>query len=143
MHRDIKPENILLVVDEFGKVENVKLADFGMVCKLGDQSLDDDVGTTGYQAPEWLKRQPHDEQCDSWSLGVLLYNYISGKMPFAAKYQYKVDFKAKFKEPKFKGKVWKQVSPEVMDLIKGCLEKDPANRLTTQDILDHPWMQDS
>lgn len=48
MHRDIKPENILLLVDESGNVQDVKLADFGMVCKIGQQTVEDDFGTVGY-----------------------------------------------------------------------------------------------
>ena len=48
MHRDIKPENILLSVGENGEILGLKIADFGMVCKIGDQGIDDEYGTVGY-----------------------------------------------------------------------------------------------
>lgn len=75
----------------------------------------------GYQAPEYINRTPYDEMCESWSLGVLLYNYLTGKMPFAAKYQYKIDYMVKHKEAKYKDKVWKQCSPEAKKLVTGLL----------------------
>ena len=141
MHRDIKPENILLLVDENGQINDVKLADFGMVCQIGSQRADDEFGTSGYQAPEYLNRNPYDEKCDSFSIGVLLYNFITGKMPFHHKYRHKLDYMVKFKQAKYNDKAWKQCSPEAKALTMGLLEKDLAKRLTIKDILDHPWLQ--
>ena len=85
MHRDIKPENILLSVDEDGEILDLKLADFGMVCEFGQQQVIDEFGTMGYQAPEVILRRKYDEKVDNWSLGVLLFNLVTGKMPFAGK----------------------------------------------------------
>lgn len=79
----------------------------------------------GYQAPEVLQEQEYDESIDCFSLGVLLYNFITGKMPFAAKYQHKIVEATLKKEPTYKDKCWKQVSPSAKDLVTGLLEKDP------------------
>jgi serine/threonine protein kinase len=48
MHRDIKPENILLSVGENGEILDLKIADFGMVCTIGSQGVEDEYGTVGY-----------------------------------------------------------------------------------------------
>ena len=53
--------------------------------------MEDNFGTVGYQAPEYVDRRAYSELVDSWSMGVLFYNYITGKMPFKAKHQYKID----------------------------------------------------
>ena len=90
MHRDIKPENILLSVDEDGEILDLKLADFGMVCEFGQQQVIDEFGTMGYQAPEVILRRKYDEKVDNWSLGVLLFNLVTGKMPFAGKNEKKI-----------------------------------------------------
>lgn len=86
MHRDIKPENILLSVGADGEILGLKLADFGMVCEIGRQGVNDEFGTMGYQAPEVLAQNDYDESIDCFSLGVLLYNFVTGQMPFAAKH---------------------------------------------------------
>lgn len=48
IHRDIKPENILLLADDKGEILKVKLGDFGMVCRIGEQKKQDEIGTAGY-----------------------------------------------------------------------------------------------
>ena len=55
MHRDIKPENVLLAISDDGQIIGLQLADFGMVCKIGNQTVEDEFGTLGYQAPEVLQ----------------------------------------------------------------------------------------
>lgn len=64
-------------------------------------------------------------------------------MPFPSKYQYKIDYMAKHKKVKYKDKVWKQCSPEAKQLAMGLLQKEPEQRLTMQDIVDHPWLADA
>lgn len=65
----------------------------------------------GYQAPELILKQKYNEKIESFSMGVLLYNLITGKMPFASKYALKIDELTLKKEPTFKDKAWKQCSP--------------------------------
>lgn len=107
MHRDIKPENILLSVGEKGEILGLRLADFGMVCEFDSQKINDEFGTCGYQAPEVVCNVKYNEKIDSWSLGVLLFNLITGKMPFAAKYLNKINERVVHEEPAFKDKAWK------------------------------------
>lgn len=83
VHRDLKPANILL-----GKGE-AKLADFGMAKFVANQALllRSHVGTPYYMAPQVLQRIEYSRKCDIWSLGVILYELIFGRMPWEGKSQ--------------------------------------------------------
>jgi calcium-dependent protein kinase len=77
VHRDIKPENIML-----SKEDELKLIDFGLSKRQqGNKKLKTIAGTPYYMAPEVLDGQ-YDSKCDCWSLGVLLYVFMSGYLPF-------------------------------------------------------------
>ena len=77
VHRDIKPENIMLAAND-----ELKLIDFGLSKRQdGNKKLKTIAGTPYYMAPEVLEDQ-YDSKCDTWSLGVLLYVFMSGYLPF-------------------------------------------------------------
>lgn len=77
VHRDIKPENIMLAEDG-----ELKLIDFGLSKRQeGTKKMKTIAGTPYYMAPEVLDGQ-YDTKCDTWSLGVLLYVFMSGYLPF-------------------------------------------------------------
>lgn len=77
IHRDIKPENILL--DAGG---HIKIADFGW-SNINNHMRTTYCGTLDYLAPEMIMESGHDEKIDYWSLGVLIYELLTGKAPFA------------------------------------------------------------
>merc|ERR1711964_968781 len=80
IHRDLKPSNVLISVD--GKI---KLADFGTAYDLSElthtvaQTL---CGTPAFIAPEVVRKEKHTTSTDIWSLGVVIYNMITGEIPF-------------------------------------------------------------
>jgi len=80
LHRDIKPENVL-----FNSAGEVKLSDFGIASKRGEGVVMSNtvVGTTRYMSPERLRGQEYSTSSDLWSLGLVLFECVSGTNPFA------------------------------------------------------------
>ena len=84
IHRDIKPENILIQLD--GGVETLKLCDFGSTNFMNKDTRQTQVGTLEYYTPEMLSDQGYDLSLDIWCLGVLTYELLTGKNPFAPEF---------------------------------------------------------
>jgi len=132
IHRDIKPENILLDEDN-----RVKLADFGWSNFANDQIRKTLCGTPEYLAPEMLSKTGHDCSVDIWSLGILLYEFLTGYSPFKGKTQEEVynnirRFRITFPDdfPIF-----------AKDLVSRILKQKPSERLKIGEILEHTWLQ--
>lgn len=88
VHRDIKPENIMVQGED-----ELKLIDFGLSKRQeGNKKLKTIAGTPYYMAPEVLEGQ-YDSKCDTWSLGVLLYVFMSGYLPFQGENRNEVFYK--------------------------------------------------
>uniref|UniRef100_A0AAY4DYH0 non-specific serine/threonine protein kinase n=1 Tax=Denticeps clupeoides TaxID=299321 RepID=A0AAY4DYH0_9TELE len=122
VYRDLKPENILL--DEAG---HIKLTDFG----LSKESVDQDkkaysfCGTVEYMAPEVVNRRGHTQSADWWSLGVLMFEMLTGTLPFQGKDRNEtmnMILKAKLGMPQF-------LSLEAQSLLRMLFKRNPANRL--------------
>ena len=131
IHRDIKPENVLL---NEGIV--AKLTDFGWSNYIQEDKERRTVcGTPIYLAPEIIKEQGHDERVDIWCIGVLLYELITGSVPF--KGNDIETLKSNILHLKIS---WpKEMNPDAKDLISKILKLDPSQRLPLEDILEHPF----
>ena len=135
-HRDLKPENIMLDKDD-----QLKLIDFGLAKRMRNQTiLKDAVGTPYFVAPEILANE-HDLRCDLWSLGVILYIFLSGIPPFDGDDLNQLFSRIKKGTFDFEHSVFQNVSDEAKDLIKKLILVDPSKRISAQNALKHPWFK--
>ncbi|KAG7957617.1 hypothetical protein I3843_11G184600 [Carya illinoinensis] len=140
MHRDLKPENFLLS----SKDENalLKATDFGLSVFIEEGKVYRDiVGSAYYVAPEVLRRR-YGKEIDIWSAGVILYILLSGVPPFWAETE-KGIFDAILKgEIDFESKPWPSISGIAKDLVRKMLTQDPKKRITSIQVLEHPWIRE-
>mmetsp|Transcript_28811 Transcript_28811/g.27602 ORF Transcript_28811/g.27602 Transcript_28811/m.27602 type:complete len:975 (-) Transcript_28811:99-3023(-) len=138
VHRDLKLENFLF--EEKNTDSPLVLIDFGL-SKFYDKEdkMNHRVGSCYYTAPEVLSDR-YDYRCDTWSLGVLCYMLLSGSPPFFGKTVADVYEATLTKDPKFPDSKFRHLSPMCLDFMKKLLVKDPADRMTTGQALQHPFI---
>ncbi|NXN96759.1 CHK2 kinase, partial [Rhinopomastus cyanomelas] len=145
IHRDLKPENVLLSSSE--ETCLIKITDFGQSKILGETSLMKTLcGTPTYLAPEVLNSlgtAGYSRAVDCWSLGVILFVCLCGYPPFNEQ-NTRLSLRDQIArgEYTFISREWKHVSDVALDLVKKLLVVDPSKRLTTEEALEHPWLQD-
>ncbi|CAA0825171.1 Calcium-dependent protein kinase 21 [Striga hermonthica] len=139
MHRDLKPENFLLS-SKNEKPMILKATDFGLSVFIEEGKVYRDiVGSAYYVAPEVLKRS-YGKEIDVWSAGVILYILLSGVPPFWAETE-KGIFDAILNEDiDFDSQPWPSISNSAKDLVRKMLTKDPKRRITSAQVLEHPWI---
>ncbi|XP_042487288.1 calcium-dependent protein kinase 20-like [Macadamia integrifolia] len=141
MHRDLKPENFLFANKK--ETAPLKAIDFGLSVffKPGER-FTEIVGSPYYMAPEVLKRN-YGPEVDVWSAGVILYILLCGVPPFWAETEQGVAQAIIRSVIDFKRDPWPKVSDNAKDLVKRMLDPDPRRRLSAQEVLDHPWLQNA
>ena len=144
LHRDLKPENILISkkeVDLLTKEEYfwIQIIDFG-TAKIFEENKTEKsiVGSAYYIAPEVLNKD-YNEKCDTWSVGVILFMFLTGRPPFNGRNNEEIIKAIKTKKLDDQNPKLLQRSPEVRDLVMGLLEKDKNKRLSAKEALNHPW----
>ncbi|CAI5473890.1 unnamed protein product [Closterium sp. Yama58-4] len=139
LHRDIKPENILLC--DRSENSRIKLVDFGVATFFEPgKRLTEVLGTPEYMAPEVLL-QSYGPEADIWSAGVVLYILLCGVPPFWASSRKCVAEAILKGSVSFKSAKWANASEECKELVRRMLTKDPRERITALEILDHPWIR--
>jgi len=126
MHRDLKPQNIM--VDEEG---NARIMDFGIARSLKTKGITDAgviIGTPEYMSPEQAEVKEVDQRSDIYSLGVILYEMVTGKVPFEGDTALSIAMKHKSEEPQPPKEVNAQIPEDLNSLILRCMEKDKAKR---------------
>jgi serine/threonine protein kinase len=132
IHRDIKPDNIMVVGEE--GVETIKLMDFG-IARLRDVAgasrltrPDVIMGTPAYMAPEQAEGKETSERTDIYALGVVLYEMLSGEVPFKANTPAAVLLKQIQESPVALRKLRREVPSEIERIVMQALEKKPERR---------------
>jgi len=138
-HRDLKPENLLSSVK--GDKEIIKILDFGFSKKFGEEKLVTSVGTPGYVAPEVLTSESYDMSVDMWSIGVIIYILLCGFPPFFGETPPELFKKIIECKYDFDDQAWDEVSDQAKDLIRHLLVKDPKQRFTATQCLQHEWIK--
>lgn len=144
VHRDLKLENILLSKPENDELLNIKITDFGLSYVKGgvgsDSMMQSVCGTPMYMAPEVIDDLGYSQQCDIWSIGVIMYLLFTGKPPFMAESEEKLNELIKKGQVDFSDPCWETCQDSAKNLLLGMLKVDPAHRRTAKEILNHPWI---
>lgn len=144
VHRDLKLENILLGQPVGNELLNIKLTDFGLSFVKGsvgsDSMMQSVCGTPIYMAPEVIDDLGYSQQCDIWSIGVIMYTLLTGRPPFVAETEEKLYELIKKGEVDFSDPCWETCHESAKNLLLGMLKVDPAYRRTAKEILNHPWI---
>ena len=131
VHRDVKPSNIMLAADG-----SVKLVDFGLARGVGIDMATLTrtgmiVGTPAYMSPEQFEAHGVDERTDVYSLGVVLFELLTGRLPFSGSTPIAVAMKHRTEPPPAPRAVKPEVPAWMDRIVLRCLEKDPARRYAT------------
>ncbi|XP_054070965.1 serine/threonine-protein kinase ULK3 isoform X2 [Rissa tridactyla] len=136
-HLDLKPQNILLSAPENPQL---KLADFGFAQHMSPWDEKHVLrGSPLYMAPEMVCRQQYDARVDLWSVGVILYEALFGRPPFASRSFAELEEKIR-SDRAVELPSRPPLSPECRDLLGQLLERDPLKRISFEHFFAHPFV---
>jgi len=134
VHRDLKPQNIM--IDSEG---NARIMDFGIARSLRAEGLTAEgtvIGTPEYMSPEQAEGEETDQRSDIYSLGVILFEMATGRLPFEGKTPLSIAMKHKSEAPPVPREINAQVKEDLSLLILKCMEKDSGKRIqSAQELL--------
>jgi serine/threonine protein kinase len=126
VHRDLKPQNIM--IDKDG---NTRIMDFGIARSLKTKGITATgvmIGTPEYMSPEQVEGKDVDQRSDIYSLGIILYEMVTGRVPFEGDTPFTIGVKHKSESPKDPKELNSQLPEDLNLVILRCLEKDRENR---------------
>ncbi|CAF1164365.1 unnamed protein product [Rotaria sordida] len=145
VHRDLKPQNILLSYPDKTnpRVQDaiLKIADFGFARFLSDGVMAGTLcGSPMYMAPEVIRSLQYDGKADLWSIGTIMYQCLTGKAPFQA--QTPQALKQYYeRNVNLSPVIPSSTSPELTDLLKRILKRNPKERIDFQEFFNHPFLR--
>ena len=131
VHRDLKPENIMIDSED-----NIKLIDFGIAMKenarrLTFTSMSQTLGTPDYISPEQVQGKRGDARSDLYALGVILYEMLTGSVPFSGANPFTVMNARVIADAPSARKIRKEIPPALQEILYRALERDPHHRYST------------
>jgi len=126
VHRDLKPQNIM--VDEEG---NARIMDFGIARSVKGKGITGAgvmIGTPEYMSPEQVEGKESDQRSDIYSLGVILYEMVTGRVPFEGDTPFTIGVKQKSEVPRNPKELNSQIPDDLSRVILRCMEKDKEQR---------------
>ncbi|MBV9340204.1 MAG: serine/threonine protein kinase [Acidobacteria bacterium] len=128
IHRDLKPENIMLDSED-----GIKLIDFGIAANVGSKRLtfskfSQTMGTPDYISPEQVKGKRGDARSDIYALGIMLYEMLTGKVPFTGANAFTIMNDRLLNNPVPPREIDPSIAPELQEIIYRAIERDPARR---------------
>ena len=126
-HRDIKPANILLTGET-----DIKISDFGAaLLATGDQTQVAGIGSPAYMSPQQIKEHPLNHQTDIYSLGVVMYQLLTGQLPFQASNNFSMMYQITNVEPPLPSSYRKEIPLSVDKIVRKAMQKDLERRYQT------------
>ena len=133
IHRDIKPANILLAGES-----DIKISDFGAALTVASETTQvSGIGSPAYMSPEQVKEQPLTYQTDIFSLGVVMFQLLTGRLPFKGANNYSMIYQIINTEPPRPMEVRPDIPPRIDAIVMRALQKDTAQRYQTWDEMAH------
>jgi serine/threonine protein kinase len=138
IHRDVKLENVM-VERRDGRLK-ARLIDYGLACfVVPGQRETEPVGTLKYAAPELIARTGYTAKADCWSLGVILYILLQGKVPFFGDSEQQIANRIQHKRLDFTSSKWASFSPSCLEVLTGLMRRKEASRLSAEEVLRSEW----